>query len=71
MNQQDHETLKQIIREEIALAIEPINKKLDPMYMIFVNAKGFGNVAVWMLKAMVLVGAGLGVLYAFIKWLKQ
>lgn len=50
---------------------EEVREKLDPMYSIFTNAKGFGDISVWILKALVLLGAGIGVVIASIKWLKN
>ena len=44
---------------------------LEPLYKIFTNATGFGSISIVILKTLVLIGAGFGVVYAAIKWLKQ
>lgn len=44
---------------------------LEPMYKIFTGVSSFGDISVWILKGLILVGAGMGVIYAFIKWLKS
>ncbi len=55
-------------------AVSEQNKRqfqmLEPMYKLFENVSGFNSIAVWILKGLALIGAGLGVLYAFLKWLK-
>jgi hypothetical protein len=48
-----------------------IDNKLNPMYDIFVSAKGLNNIAVWILKGIILVGASVTVIYSVIKWLKE
>jgi hypothetical protein len=44
---------------------------LEPMYNIFTSVKGFNGISVWILKALILIGAGVGVLYGLIKYLKS
>lgn len=51
--------------------LNTMEEKLDPMYEIFFSVKGFNGVAVWILKALILLGAALGVVYGFIKYLKS
>jgi hypothetical protein len=63
----DHELIRRIIREEL----KPTNDKVNEMWSIFTNAKGFGDIAVTLLKALVLFGAAAGVIIAFIKYLKS
>lgn len=60
-------TERNIIDEEFR---EEVRSKLDPMYKIFTSVGGFGDISVFILKGFILIGAGLGVLYAFFKWLK-
>lgn len=43
---------------------------LEPMYKIFVPIQGFSSITMWILKALILIGAGFGVIYGAIKWLK-
>jgi len=66
MTMSDHELIRQIIREELG----PTQQKVEEMYSIFANAKGFGDIAVTILKAIILLGAGLTVIIGFIKYLK-
>ncbi len=46
-------------------------EKLKPIQELFTSAVGFDKISVWILKALVAVGAGVGVIYAFLKWLKS
>lgn len=74
---QQHETeelkkfIQQTMQEEIKKALDPITKKLDPMYVVFSQAKGFNAVAVWLLKTIVVIGAGITVILALLKWLRS
>jgi hypothetical protein len=51
--------------------IEAMEAKLEPVHQIFESVTGFNNIAIWLLKALVLLGAGIGVVYGFLKYLKQ
>ena len=51
--------------------IDEIQTKLEPMYEIFENVSRFNRVTIYLLKAVIMIGAGLGVLYGFIKYLKE
>lgn len=64
--------LKAIVAEQAAAKIkfETIETKLDPVYTVFESVTGFNAIAVWILKALILLGAGIGVVYGFIKFLK-
>lgn len=55
----------------MAIALKPTQDKVNEMYSIFSNAKGFGDIAVTLLKGVILIGAGLGVIIAFLKYLKN
>lgn len=44
---------------------------LEPMAKIFESVTGFNGVAVWILKALILIGAAFGVFWGAIKWLKN
>lgn len=50
---------------------EEIRNKLDPMYELFINAQGFQNISRWVLMGLVKLALGVGVIYGFIKWLRQ
>lgn len=57
--------------DTIEKRLDSIETKLNPMYEIFTGVKGFNNISVWILKALILIGAGIGVIYGMIRWLKQ
>lgn len=71
MPMSDHEQIRLIMKEEIERALKPTNDKVNEMYSIFANAKGFGDIAVTLLKSLILLGAGIAVIVGFIKFLKQ
>lgn len=48
-----------------------IRSKLNPMYEVFTQTKGWGNVTLLILKGIVILAAAIGALYAVVKWLKQ
>ena len=50
---------------------DDIEDKLEPMYEIFVSAKGFNDIGKTILKALILIGAGTAVIYGFIRYLKS
>jgi hypothetical protein len=50
---------------------EEMRKKLYPMYEVFVNTQGFWSVSTSVFKALILIGAGIGVILAFLKWLRH
>lgn len=50
---------------------DEIRKKLNPMFDVFSSVKNFNGVTVWILKSLILFGAGLGVMYGAIKWFKS
>jgi len=57
--------------EAIDKRFDSIEAKLNPMYDIFVRAKGFNDIGVWILKGLILLSAAIGVVYGLLKWLKQ
>lgn len=66
----DHNKDEFIYRQQMQRQHQEIMAMLSPMSTIFKSVTGFNGVAVWILKAIVLFGAGLGVLWGAIKWLK-
>lgn len=56
-----------IIKEQIA----DIQKKQEPVTQIFESVTGFNAIAVWILKALIMLGAAMGVIYGFIQYLKK
>jgi hypothetical protein len=69
-HQQAHEGILAQIRE-----ISEQNKRqfqmLEPIYKIFTNVKGFNGITSWLLKTIILLGAAVGAIYGFFKWLKS
>lgn len=71
LEQQDK--VLQSIRHEQAEAkkkIETLETKLEPVHKVFDSVTGFNSIAVWILKGLLLIGAAVGVVYGFIKYLK-
>lgn len=64
-----HKAIRELKESNDAQFIS-LNAKVDPMYQLFSNATGFNNVSIIILKGLLLLGAGVGVVIAFIKWLK-
>lgn len=56
-----------IIRNDIA----NLQEDMKPIHALFDNVTGFNRISVWILKGLVLLGAGVGVVYGFIKFLKN
>ena len=64
---------EQLIKRLAAIdkRFDAIERKLDPIYDIFTSVKGFNGVAVWIIKALIMFGAGIGIIYGFIHWLRK
>ena len=58
-------------QEESKERILRVELKLEPVYKVFESVTGFNSISVWILKGLVLIGAGIGVVYGFIKFLKN
>lgn len=71
MHHIEDEQLRRIIKEILQEELKPLNEKLDPMYEIFVISKGWSRVTKAIFKTIVLVGAGIAVIYGFLRWIKQ
>lgn len=56
---------------ELKESITSIQSKTDEMYKIFTGVSNFRDVSVWLLKGIILIGTGVGVVYGFIIWLKK
>lgn len=74
-----HDELKQLhtrldqVEKQISEIFEQNKRQfqmLEPMYNIFTSVKGFNGISAVILKAIVMIGAGVGVVYALLKWLK-
>lgn len=67
----DQQDKKQKERDrEVDKKFEAIYEKLDPVVDLYSNVKGFRTISLSILKAILVVGAAVGVIYGFIKWLK-
>lgn len=70
----DQDKVLQSIRQEQGEAkkkIEVLEAKLEPVHKVFDSVSGFNSIAVWILKGLIMLGAGIGVIYGLIKYLKQ
>jgi hypothetical protein len=72
LEQQD-KVLSSIRREqgEVKSELKEYKEKLEPMYKVFASVNGFNAISVWIFKALILLGAGIGVVYGFIKWIRN
>lgn len=57
-------------QREAKKEIQDLKEKLEPVHQIFESVTGFNSIAVMILKGLVLLGAGIGVIYTLIKYLK-
>lgn len=72
LEQQDK--VLQSIRQEQGEAkkkIDVLEMKLEPVHKVFDSITGFNSITVWILKGLILIGAGVGVIYGLVKYLKQ
>ena len=76
LDQQDKAALERIdeqhktflmIRNDIA----NLQEEMKPIHALFDNVTGFNRISVWILKGLVLIGAGVGVVYGFIRFLRN
>lgn len=70
----DQDRVLQSIRQEQRDAkakIETLETKLEPLHKVFDSVTGFNSIAVLILKGLILIGAGVGVVTGFIVWLKK
>lgn len=51
--------------------MEAMELKLEPVHRVFESVSGFNQTAVWILKGLILLGAGMGVIYGLIRYLKE
>lgn len=51
--------------------MDAMEKKVDPIYTVFSNVKNFNSVTIWILKALILLGTAMGLVYGAIKWIKN
>ena len=50
---------------------EEMRKKLDPMYELFTETKGWGNITLIILKGVILIAAAIAALYGVLRWIKE
>lgn len=60
----DHYKLEDEFKDEI-------RAKLDPMYEVFTKSRGFADITIALMKSFLLIGAFVGLMYGFIKWIKS
>ena len=67
------EHLRQISANQTKIfeILERLQAQNDEMYAIFDKSKGFWSVSGTILKAVILISAGAGVLFGWVKWLKS
>ncbi len=58
------------IHQEMLEKIELVAKQVEPINQVFTNGSGFFATMFVILKALGLLGVGVGVIYGFIKFLK-
>lgn len=66
----NHNELKKLLLE-MNERLDSIEGKVDPMYELFTNAKGFDNISKWLMVNLVKLAAAVAVVYGLIKWLKN
>lgn len=57
--------------EEMNKRLDSIDAKVNPMYDLFTNTRGFGNMSIWILKGLIMLGGATAVVYGLIRWLKS
>lgn len=74
--QQIQQILKRLDQQDQALRIiqagqAQMKEDLEPIHKMFDSVSGFNKISVWILKALVLFGAGLGVIYGALEWIRN
>lgn len=64
-----HKRMTEHYQKEDAFKDE-VREKLNPIYDLFIQTKGFNNVLKWILVSLAKTGVAVGVIYSFLKWLK-
>lgn len=59
------------LANELRLEIQEINTRIDPVVELLHDASGFKKVSVAVIKAVLLIGSGVGVVYAFFEWIRN
>lgn len=68
-----NETLKAIQDEQKAVRkeLKEYKDKMEPVYKVFENVSGFNSITIWILKGLILLGAGISVIWGFLKYIKN
>lgn len=68
-----NETLKAIQDEQKAVRkeLKEYKDKMEPVYKVFENVSGFNSIAIWILKGLIMVGAAVGVVWGFLKYIRN
>lgn len=70
--EQINKILKRLDAQDIKLdSISERLKELEPVKDAFDNVMGFDRVSMWILKFMAATGTAVGLVYAFIRFIKQ
>jgi len=74
-NEQDHhdEILRRLddMDDKFTKQMKEMSSKIDPMHEVFTSVNGFNRIAVWIMKLLAGIGAGLVGLYALIELFKK
>ena len=58
-------------QKEVRRELQEYKEKLEPVHKIFESVNGFNSIMIWFLKALILFGAGTGIIWGFIQYLKK
>jgi ATP-dependent 26S proteasome regulatory subunit len=56
---------------ELKTEIKEINERINPVVELLHDASGFKKVSVAFIKGVLLFGSGVGVIYAFVNWIRN
>jgi len=51
--------------------MDNVEKKLAPIHDVFTESTGFFNISRLLFKGIIIIGATVGVVYGFFRWLKN
>ena len=57
--------------EQMNKRLDSIDSKVNPMYEVFSKSRGFADITVALMKAFLLIGAVVGGVYGFVRWLRN
>lgn len=68
---QEREKRHNEVHIEMLKKIDGLSKQLEPVTELFDNVGGFKQVSLSIIKGIIAIGAGVGVIYGFIMWLRN